>query len=299
MIGKIIGISSLNTNVGATSIALTLAAKLDKKTKDKKICIVDMNLSTPGISKILNINCDEKNINKVMTYLNCEDVNSNIKNHIEYNSFSFKNSNISAIVCSKSISYFSELQLKNLINQLKNIYDLTILDFGNMKLEKKIGDSFNLHLIVGNANYKFIEELNNFDFGFNFNKAIILNNYNNDLIKIKNRIKLNEKEGRKNTILGTLASSNSLNKFLAKGIINVDDGRYSKDLDKLAINVLENLDIEFVKRSRFSLIKKKENVSDTFIYKNKKLGELLLEKNYITKEQLEEVLALQTEEVIV
>lgn len=291
----IITINSLEKNVGVSNIVLTLGEKLNYFTKEK-VCIVELDYENPSFSYTLERKSNaDMNIDTILPYLS-DSINDSLFGIIKHNARSFKNSEIDIIYGRTNNSPFREEQLKILIEALREMYDIVVIDYGDKILPEVLLNNTDMNLLVVQATTRYIEKLGRNKSDYVSKKThLLLNNCAKGITDVSFILRDKFKDVN---MIGQLPSSNTLVLNILRGTINIDKGDYANKCNKLAINICSQLGIKIKQKN--SLITKvigkgQERSSDVYMeqFRNLPLGEILLQEKICTKQQLERCLDIQ------
>lgn len=301
--GAVISLNSLEKNIGVSTVALTLAEKINFFSK-RSVCIVECDYESPSFAQILERGLNGlEGIDSIMGYLIGSEVNNHITDIIHSNAKKFKHSDISVIYGSRHKKNYNEQQYSNFIEILKGLYEVVILDFGNKPLFNIVTEKSDLHLFIAQANYRFFREIQRNKVDFITKKTdIVLNFYDKNISNIKSTYK-NDFQGK---ILETLPCSSTVNNTLVNGAINIEKGSYKNSITKLAKIVMKKCDIEVVEKSSF--IKRVTGqdvirVCDVSVndfdskFETNRLGAILVEQGICTEEDIDKCLNIQIKNI--
>lgn len=293
----ILTVNSLEQNVGVSSTVLTISERLNFFTK-KNTCILELDFESPSFSYVLEkSDIGTKNIDGILPFINENTViDDSLMGVIKFNSQSFKNSNIDIIYGTRKRTSLNNTQINILISALKKMYEIIVIDYGNKALPDIIMNNSDINILLIQPSSRYIESLN-FKKKDYINKQthLLLNNSSKSVTEISFMLR----DKFKNTeVLGQLPSSNTLITNLLKGSINIEKGEYSKKINKIALNISNILSMEIKSKNSLTnklLGKTEERESDVFIeeYEKIPLGQILIEENICTKEDIDRCLKLQ------
>ncbi|MEM4261023.1 MAG: hypothetical protein QXG00_07315 [Candidatus Woesearchaeota archaeon] len=291
--GIIIGVNSLEKNVGVSTTSLTLAERISKFS-DLSVCVVDLDKKNPELSLIVEqIRFSTINIDNIMTYLSLNDIPDDINGVIEASLVKFKNSKVSCIYGSRLDRDFSTRQYLNFFKIIKHCFDIIIIDFGVTEIKSTFMEDIDLHILIFQSSFKFFEKLKrNAKMYITKNTVLLLNHYDKKLTNLK-RALIQEYKSVK--IIGELPSSNYLNTKIIHGDINIDKGNYSYSLSKVSERIIKELGLKmFVKKKGlFGKIETYEENVYVKEYSEPLLGDILLEMGAINEKQLAKALQKQ------
>lgn len=291
--GIIIGVNSLEKNVGVSTTCLTLAERISKFS-DLSVCVVDFDKKYPELSLIVEqIRFSTINIDNIMTYLSMNDIPDDINGVIEASIVKFKNSKVSCIYGSRLDRDFSTRQYLNFFKIIRHCFDIIIIDLGTTEIKATFKENIDLHILLLQSSYKFFEKLKrNAELYISKNTVFLLNQFDKKLANFKRSI---EQEYKSVKIIGDLPSSNYLNTKIIHGDINIDKGNYSYSLSKVSEKVIKELGLKmFVKKKGlFGQVEVSEE--DVYVkeYSEPRLGDILLEMGVINDKQLAKALQKQ------
>ena len=295
--GVVLTINGVESNIGCSSVALTLGEKINYLTK-KSVCIVELDNENPSFSYILEHTPTKiKNLDTVFTYV-IDDTLSNemkdkLKRIIESNSNTFKGTNISVIYGSKQKKKIEPSKINILLKLLKEMYDVVVIDYGKGALEQKVYDYTDVHLLICQPTVRYIDNLRRNRKTFINKKTTLL--FNNTSIKSSTINNIVKEYLEDIDVIGYLPSSNTLVSALTNGLINVDKGAYGQRLFNIAAKVSKKLLLKIENKKRFSMFSKnspKEDVSLKNI-KSKPIGDILIEMGKCTKQDIDDALKIQ------
>lgn len=294
----IITVNSLEQNTGVSSTVLTLSEKLNFYSK-QSTCIVELDYENPSFSYILEKSpIGMKNIDNIFTFINDKTVvDDNLLGILDFNIQSFKNSNIDILYGTKKRENLKNNQLNVFIAALRQKYENIIIDYGNKIIPDILMDNSDMNILIVQPSNRYIEKLslNKRDYIHKKTQVLINNN-----TKGSTEISFTLKDKFKGIeILGQLPSSENLISSLLKGAINVEKGDYNKSLTKIALKICKYLSIDVKVKNTFTekiLGKTSEREEDVFIAEFEKipLGQILIEENICTKEDIERCLKIQS-----
>ena len=293
----IITINSLEKNVGVSNIVLTLGEKLNYFT-NKKICIVELDYENSSFSYTLERNeIGNRNVENILPYLSDTTViDDSLFEIIKHNTKTFKSSQIDIIYGRTNNIPFKNEQLNILIQAIREMYEIVVIDYGDKIIPGVIIDNTDLNLLVVQATTRYIEKLGRNKSDYVSKKTqLLLNNCAKGITDVSFILRDKFKDVN---MIGQLPSSNTLVLNILRGMINIDKGDYANKISKLAINICKQLDIKLNQKNSFVskiLGKGTERGTDVYMEQFKKtpLGEILIQEKICTKQQLDRCLDIQ------
>lgn len=293
----IITVNSLEKNIGVSNVVLTLGEKLSYIT-NKSTCIVELDYENPSFSYTLEREpIGSLNIDNIIPFLQDKAVaDDDVIDVVKFNAKTFRNSNVSIIYGRKSAVKFNSQQLNMLINTLRQMYEIIVVDYGEKILPDILMDNTDLNLLVVQGTSRYIEKLklNRADY-IGKKTQLVLNNCAKGLTDVSFLLKEKVKDV---DVIGNLPSSNTLVTNILKGIINMDKGDYANKLSKISAKICKYLSIE--SKSKSSVMDKLFNktdsrVNDVYIepFKSTLLGQILIEEKVCTQEDIDKCLKIQ------
>lgn len=295
---SIITVNSIDKNVGVSTVTLTLAERLNYLSQ-KKTCIVELDYENPSFTYMLQReSSDVKNLDNILPYINEKNVVDNeLLDLIRFNVKEFKNGEISILFGRRKKEKLNDKQLDLLLNGLRQIYELIIIDYGDKIIPTMILNNTEMNLLIVQSTYKYIDALkiNRRDY-ITSKTQLLLNNCPRGLSEIS--FILNDRV-KDVPVIGQLPASNTLVSVILKGMINVEKGDYSHKITTVALKICKYLNIETnSKKSFFSkLIGKNQDSRKEEVYLDKlktmRLGEILIKEGICTKEDVDRCLVIQ------
>lgn len=289
----VIAINGLEKNVGVTTTCLTLGERLSQFT-DKPTCIVELDKENLDLSYIIERKrIPTRNIDTIIGYFKIGNIETKLHEVINDNVIKFKNSKLGCIYGSKLDREFTESQYIDLTGALSELFEVIIYDFGTKKLPRSIIENIDLHLLIAQCNYRYIDKVKrNKDDYININTQLVLNYYDKGMASVKREISSVLPEIN---IIGDLPSSNTLNTKFNEGNVNIAKGKYSARITKLANKIIKKNGLEYLTEKKSIFGKKVNKEEDIYVndYKGERLGDILLELNLITEKDLNKALEIQ------
>jgi cellulose biosynthesis protein BcsQ len=309
IMGIVIGVCGAEKNTGVTSTSLFIGQALYEVTR-QNVCVIDLDNDNPELQSILeNDDINNYNIDNIMTYASVE--GAKLESVIKSNSTPFLNSKLHVIYGTTYVNKkYTDLQITNLIQSVKTLYDYTIIDLGATTVPQNLVNNLDLFLVMCLPTEKYIKGLSERKDLLNKKTELVINHYSK-VIGIDKFIRKNlNKE-----VFATLPFSKEVQINMNRGYLDFEGGAYQQHIydmiheilnrfslkDKISVKFLFGNDL--VDRISHNPIveklwgKKKDSKkleervkSANSIDKSPMLGELLVQKGYITREQLNEAL---------
>ena len=312
--GIVIGVCGAEKNIGVTSTSLFIGQALYEVTR-QSVCVIDLDNEKPELQSILeNDDINNYNIDNIMTYASVE--GSKLESVIKSNSTPFLNSKLHVIYGTTYVNKrYTDLQITNLIQSTKTLYDYTIIDLGATTIPQNLINNLDLFLVMCLPTEKYIKGLFERKDLLNKKTELVINHYNK-AIGIDKVIKKNlNKE-----VFATLPFSKEVQINMNRGYLDFEGGAYQQQIYDIVHEILDRFGLnekisarylfgnDIVDRISHNPIveklwgkKKDPRKPEEWVKSANKtekypmLGELLLQKGYITREQLNEALQEQLE----
>lgn len=130
--GKAMGIFSAKGGVGKTTLTINLAGMIE--TVNKKVLIIDLNLSSGGISISLNLECEKNIFNLIDDYEN--------NRHFEFNNYVTKYDEFIDVLSSpkdpRQAAKIDSKYIELIIDKALNNYDVVLIDMDHSLSEINI-----------------------------------------------------------------------------------------------------------------------------------------------------------------
>lgn len=313
----VIGISGLEKNVGKTSLSLFLGQALHEITKLTAL-VADLDITNPELKSILeHETTNNYNIDNIMVYASVE--GSKLESIIKSNSTTFMNSKLNVIYGTNFKERdFNDVQIASFIQGLRGLYDFAILDLGEREISKNLYNNIDLLLVVCEPSDKYIRKIKDRKDLNNVKTEFVLNWNSKGLNVDKYFKKLFDKQ-----FYATFPFSKDVQININKGFLDFENGEYQSSLYSLAYKILERFSLEEKVSARFLFAndmisrisnnamvnkiwgKNKETRKDEDRVKSinsisrtcPMLGEILVSQGHITREQLDEALKMQLDEI--
>ena len=313
--GIVIGICGKEKNIGKTSFSLFLGQAFYEVTNSPSI-VIDLDTDNPEVKQILESDSTNNyNIDNIMSYATVE--GAKLESVIKSNSTPFLNSKLNVIYGTNFIERkFTDIQISNLIQGVKEQYEYVIVDLGEAVVTQGMLNNIDVLLVMVPASEKHISTLSKRKDYFN-KKAEYVLNFNSKGLGLEKLFKrIYQKE-----FISVLPFSKEVQKNVNKGYLDFEDGRYKEEIYSLVSSILERfhmsdkVSVKFLfandivaKVSNNPIFNKmwksknaekaaEERVKSIFkIEKCPMLGEVLIKKGFITREQLEEALEEQMQD---
>lgn len=293
----IIAINSTEQNVGVTTTSLTLAEKINYFTK-KNVCILEL-CSSPSISYILENNDKPSTvIDNILPFINESSIlNEEITKLIELNTVKLNIKTLGALYGSRQYLSIPDYKIDIILQGLKTIYDVIIIDMGQKKFEGLIYDNTDLNIFIVQSSSRFISSLI-YKREINTNKTKFLFN-NGPIGTTKYITELKSKLPNVN-LLGALPNSDMLTRRFANNTINVESGEYMKKISKIALKICKENDLEIkLKMNTVNKLLGKAYSRDEEVMleerkKGQRLGDILIDMNICTRDDIDRALRRQS-----
>ncbi|KZL92795.1 hypothetical protein [Clostridium magnum] len=313
--GIVIGICGKEKNVGKTTLSLFLGQAMCEVTNSPSI-VIDLDINHPEAKIILEKDSTNNyNVDNIMSYATVP--GSKLDSVVKSNTTPFLNSKLSVIYGTnfKGRKY-TDVQVTNLIQGVKENYEFVILDLGETEVNQSLLNNIDLMLVMVPASEKYIDTLSERGDFFNKKAEYILNFNNRGLGIEKIFLKTFGKE-----FIAVFPFSRDVPQNINKGYLDLEEGNYKGELYNLVSVILnkfqmgEKVSAKFlfandivarmsnnpifnkIWKSKKEEKLKEERVKSVFkVEKSPMLGEILIIKGFITREQLNEALNHQMKE---
>lgn len=313
--GIVIGICGKEKNVGKTTLSLFLGQAMCEVTNLPSI-VIDLDTEHPEAKLILEKDSTNNyNVDNIMSYATVP--GSKLDSVVKSNTTPFLNSKLSVIYGTnfKGRKY-TDVQITNLIQGVKENYEFVILDLGETEVNQSLLNNIDLMLVMVPASEKYIDTLSERGDFFNKKAEYILNFNNRGLGIEKIFLKTFGKE-----FIAVFPFSRDVPQNINKGYLDLEEGNYKGELYNLVSAILnkfqmgEKVSAKFlfandivarmsnnpifnkIWKSKKEEKLKEERVKSVFkVEKSPMLGEILIIKGFITREQLNEALNHQMKE---
>lgn len=292
----VIAINSTEQNIGVTTTSITLAEKINFFTK-KKVCILEL-CSSPSISYILENN-DKPSmvIDNILPFINESSIlDDEITKLIELNIVKLNIKSLGVLYGSRQYLSIPDYKLDIILQGLKKIYDVIIIDMGQKKIEGIIYDNTDLNIFMVQSSSRFISSLI-YKRDINTKKTKFL--FNNSPIGTTKYITELKSKLPNISLLGVLPNSDTLIRRFANNTINIESGDYMKKISKIAIEICKDNDLEIkVKMSTINKLLGKVYSRDEEVIleerkKGQRLGDILIEMKVCTSKDIDRALRRQ------
>lgn len=313
--GIVIGICGKEKNVGKTTLSLFLGQAMCEVTNLPSI-VIDLDTEHPEAKLILEKDSTNNyNVDNIMSYATVP--GSKLDSVVKSNTTPFLNSKLSVIYGTnfKGRKY-TDVQITNLIQGVKENYEFVILDLGETEVNQSLLNNIDLMLVMVPASEKYIDTLSERGDFFNKKAEYILNFNNRGLGIEKIFLKTFGKE-----FIAVFPFSRDVPQNINKGYLDLEEGNYKGELYNLASAILNKFQMSEKVSAKFLFANdivarmsnnpifnkmwkskkeeklKEERVKSIFkVEKTPMLGEILIKKGFITREQLNEALNYQMKE---
>lgn len=313
--GIVIGICGKEKNVGKTTLSLFLGQAMCEVTNLPSI-VIDLDTEHPEAKLILEKDSTNNyNVDNIMSYATVP--GSKLDSVVKSNTTPFLNSKLNVIYGTnfKGRKY-TDVQITNLIQGVKENYEFVILDLGETEVNQSLLNNIDLLLVMVPASEKYIDTLSERADYFN-KKAEYILNYNNRGLGIE---KLFSKTFAKEFI-AVFPITREVPQNINKGYLDLEEGIYKGELYNLVSAILNKFQMGEKVSAKFLFANdivarmsnnpifnklwkskkeeklKEERVKSVFkVEKCPMLGEILIKRGFITREQLNEALNYQMKE---
>lgn len=312
--GIVIGVCGAEKNTGVTSTSMFVGQSLYEVTREE-VCVIDLDTDNPELQGILeDDDINNYNIDNIMTYASVE--GSKLDSVIKSNSTPFLNSKLHVIYgTTYTNKKYTDLQITNLIQTAKSIYDYIIIDLGATEVTQNLVNNLDLFLVMCLPTERYIKGLSERKDLLNKKTELVINHYNK-VIGIDKFIKkhLNKE------VFATLPFSKEVQINMNRGYLDFEGGAYQLQIYDIVHEILSRFGLNGKISARFLFgndivdrishnpiveklwgKKKEPKKPEEWVKSANKtekypmLGELLVQKGYITREQLNEALQEQLE----
>lgn len=313
--GIVIGICGKEKNVGKTTLSLFLGQAMCEVTNSPSI-VIDLDTEHPETKLILEKDSNNNyNTDNIMSYATVP--GSKLDSVVKSNTTPFLNSKLSVIYGTNfNGRKYTDVQVTNLIQTVKENYDFVILDLGETEVNQSLLNNIDLLLVIVPASEKYIARLSDRTDYFN-RKAEYILNFNTRGLGIE---KLFSKAFNKD-FFAVFPFAKDVPVNINKGYLDLEEGNYKGELYNLVSAILNKFQMSEKVSAKFLFANdivarmsnnpifnkiwkskkeeklKEERVKSVFkVEKSPMLGEILVKKGFITREQLNEALNYQMKE---